>query len=216
VPLHHQDFAYRRRKLLPSLAYYYDDFIGAYYDNRLWSYRGTSLSLPAYLAGSIFRLLADASTWQEIYQNGSGDWSVAKSVRFRSRFRLYNLSTTSRFELGLKAAAPDEATDWIRIHRDTLVSTRWYFETRAAGVATTVDSGTAAPAVANYYEIDIETKPGSVRFALTAENGFSVGATITTNIPSKILQPFAYTESKTAGSTRALYLDWLEIYGERE
>jgi hypothetical protein len=154
------------------------------------------------------RVRANANLNYEFYQGDLPDFSVAKLASITSRSRLSS-TTSIQGEVGFEAASPDNTTNWITLYYDSVLGTNWQAECAASGVATTVDTGIAANT--SYHEFRIECKSGSVVFFF---DGVLV-ATITTNIPTMLLQPYSYIVSKT-GSTRDIFFDWIECTGERE
>lgn len=190
-----------------SLYSFYDDFGGSTYDNAMWAVRGSGGSLALQTDGSL-RVRATANLNYELYQNDLPDFSVAKLATITSRYRLSSTASIQG-ETGFEAAAPDNTSNWITIYYDSAVGANWQAQCASGGVTTTVDTGIVANT--SYHEFRIECKTGSVVFFLDG----TLVATITTNIPTMLLQPYAYIVSK-GGSARDVFFDWLECTGERE
>jgi hypothetical protein len=183
----------------------YDDFLGGNYDDRWWAGRGTG-SLTA-LADGILRVRATAGASYELYQGDFCNLSVAGLAVMNSRWKCVDV-TSVQGKIGFEAASPDNASDWIAFIFDSAISVNWLCQSAASGSVTTVDTGVACSTA--YYEFRIETRPGQVTFFL---NGVLI-ATITTNISSLLLQPYAYVVA-TGASARDIYFDWLEVFGDR-
>jgi hypothetical protein len=187
--------------------YFYDDFTGTNYEDRWWTTRGTGGSLALQTDGSI-RVRATANNSFEMYQNDLPDFFVAKNATMMFRYKL-NVTTSIQGEVGFEAASPNNTLDWVTLYYDSAVGSNWQAQAAAGGTSTTVDTGVAADA--NYHEFKIITRNGEITYYI---DGVLV-ATITTNITSLALQPYAYIVSKT-GSTRDVFFNWIEAVGERE
>lgn len=190
-----------------SLYSFYDDFGGSSYDSAMWAARGTGGSLALQTDGSL-RVRATANNSYELYQNDLPDFSVAKLATIYARYRVSSTASMAG-EVGFEAASPNNTSNWITLHYDSVLGANWQAQCASGGSTTTVDTGVAANT--SYHEFRIECKTGSVVFFLDG----TLVATITTNIPSLLLQPYAFVVSKT-GATKDLFFDWLECTGERE
>jgi len=190
-----------------SLYSFYDDFGGSLYDNDMWAVRGSGGSLALQTDGSL-RVRATANNSYELYQKDLPDFSVEKLATITSRYRLSSIANIQG-ETGFEAAAPYNGTDWITLYYDSVVGANWQAQCAVGNVPTTVDTGIAANT--SYHEFRIECKTGEVVFFLDG----ALVATITTNITTRLLQPYAFIVSKT-GSARDVFFDWLECTGERE
>lgn len=194
-------------RLVTDVYYFYDDFVGSNWDNRWWSSRGTGGSVSTQ-ADSVVRVRATANLAYELYQTDKCDFSVAAVASMICRFMISS-TASMRGEIGLEAANPDETNNRITVYYDSAVGANWRAQCISGGAATTVDTGISADT--NFHEFEIVTTSGSVKFSL---DGVLV-ATITTNIPSTLLQPCCHVISRT-GVVKDVNIDWIEAVGERE
>lgn len=194
-------------RLVTDVYYFYDDFVGSNWDNRWWSGRGTGGGISTQ-ADSVVRVRANANLTYEMYQTDKCDFSVAANAIMTSRYKLSH-TTSIQGEIGFEAASPDNSNNWITLYYDSSVGANWQAQSASAGTPTTVDTGIAADT--NFHEFRIETTSSKITYFLDG----TLAATITTNIPTMLLQPYVFVVSKT-GSARDVIFDWIEAVGERE
>lgn len=200
---------YSKRQDL-GIYYFYDDFVGSNYDNRWWTARGTGGSLSVSgVVGGILRVRATANNNYELYQNDLCDFSAAKTVVLTCRF--YFPSTASMDGgIGLEAASPTNATDWLCIkYSSTFGTANWRIESASGGSSTTTDTGIAVDT--NWHEARIEVTSSLITYFL---DGRLLG-TISSPISTALLQPYVGVVSRT-GATKDVNVDWMEVYGQRE
>ena len=121
-----------------SIYYFYDDFGGSVYENRVWSVRGTG-SIAHQTDGSA-RVRATANLTYEVYQGDLPDFSVAGLAVISSRFKLSSTADIQG-EVGLEAANPDNTINWITFYYDSAVGANWVAQCSDAGGETSVDTG---------------------------------------------------------------------------
>lgn len=189
-----------------TVYYFYDDFVGSNYDNRWWTARGTGGSITTQTYG-IVRVRANANLNYEFYQNDLCDFSVAKLAVQTARWRISAASLMSG-EVGFEAASPDSGSNWICFIYDSDTGSNWYVQSASGGSVTTTNTGVAADT--SYHEFKISCTSTELTFFLDG----TLVATVTTNIPTNLLQPYVFVVSKT-GTTRDVFLDYIEAYGER-
>jgi hypothetical protein len=199
------------RRRISSQYYFFDHFQGSNYDNDVWTARGSTGYNVALIENSVVRVRASATNgrYSEIYQGDKGDSSIAGYGRCLFRATLPSIASIAG-EVGFKAASPDAGTDWVRFIFDTAVGANWRADTTAASTATTTDTG-IVPSDGVYQEFEIVLAPGNVKFFI---DGVLV-ATHTTNLTTKLLQLYGRVTTRT-GSTKALYIDFVELWGNRE
>lgn len=193
-----------------EVYYFYDDFVGSNYESRWWAGRGSGGSLAAQASG-LLRVRANANLDYELYQGDLPDLSVAALATVTMRAKASS-TTSGRASLGLEAGASYSNLDWITIALDHMhgdSGAHWWAECGVGGSETLVDMGVVTDT--NYHEFQIVCKTGAVSFAIDGV----VGATITSGITTRLLQPTVRVASYT-GATRDVLLDWVEVTGARE
>jgi hypothetical protein len=190
-----------------SLCTFYDDFGGSLYDNVCWAVRGSGGSIALQTDGSV-RVRATANANYEFYQKDLPDFRVDKNATLICRYRISN-TANMQGEVGFEAAAPDNTTNWITLYYDSAVGPNWQAQTAVGGVSTTVDTGVTANA--SFHEFEIRCTSAVITYFLDG----ALVATITTNIPTMLLQVYSYVVSKTSAA-RDVFFDWVEATGERE
>lgn len=199
-------FPTKARRSVSDFYYFFDDFFGSNWDDRVWMSRGSGGSLSL-RAGGVIRVRATANNNYELYQNDLGDSDVAHYARCQWRFK--KSATAMQGEIGFMGESPYSTTDWICIMYDSALGSNWRCQTAADSVVTTTDTGIASDN--NYHDAIIECAPGAVRFYL---DGVYM-ATHTTNISSRRLQLYCYVVSKT-GAARDVLIDFVELSGDRD
>jgi hypothetical protein len=201
-------FSGNYRRLLSTLCYFFDDFVGSSYENRAWSERGSGGSISIQ-AGGVVRVRATAGNTYEIYQGDMGDFSVAKRAKCTWLFKVSSLSSISG-EVGFMGAYPSSATDWMCVIYSSAKGSNWYIQTATGGSVTELDTGVAADT--GYHEATIEcVSSSSIRYYI---DGVFVGE-LTTNITTLGLQPYVYIVA-SGGLARDVLADWVECVGNRE
>lgn len=187
-----------------TVSYFFDDFAGGLYNNRIWSTRAGSgsVAVPTVAIGGQIVVQAAATNYYEVYV------SVLESVITRKyvcswRGKVASL-TSSRGAFGIQTDA-NNRIEWLY---EAALGANWQARCVSASVATVVDTGIAADTV--FHEFKIVMNTSLAHFILDE----IPRATIITNVPTGGLSPFLRSTS-TMAATKDIYADWVETYGGR-
>lgn len=186
-------------------VYFFDDFVGANYANRIWAVTGTGSASTVDVLGGVLRVRANSGATYTLDQGNRGAWNAAKGVSIV--WRGYCVPGASGIvEIGMMSA-PSETTDWIGWRYAPAENANFLCECGDGGVTTTVNSGVAGNG--NYHEFRIDITTNKAEFYLDG----TLRATITTNVTSDRLQPYVYNQG--VGAVADFFADWVEIVGAR-
>lgn len=188
-------------------TYFWDDFSGALYNNRLWSgLAGNGYIVyysPSCLNGQL-RVHSRGSNFYELYQ---ADRSFGVDRKLEVTWRNYiPYLTDFQGRWGMRGA--DSTTNSFFFGYDSAVGANWLIGSISGGTSTIVSTGIAADT--DFHEFRIATSPGFLNFFL---DEVSVGV-ITTNIPTGSLCPHCRSTSLSTGE-RDVFVDYIEVYSER-
>jgi hypothetical protein len=187
----------------PPRCYFFDDFIGSLYDDRVWAATGTGGTITLYASGvsGILQLRANANSYYYMHQSDYAAFNVANKFVATWRFKLPSTANIIT-SIGLFSAE-----FYFVVLRNG--ATNWTAHTIDSGGETATDTGIAVDT--NWHEVLIQAVAAGVEFWL---DGVLV-ATNTTHIPANNLQPHIYVSS-TTNATKDLYLDYITAEGDRE
>lgn len=198
------------KKFIPSsaieLSYFFDDFPGLLYNNRMWSVRSGSgsLALETTSAGGVVYVRANSSNYYELYISVL-NFTMARMLETTWRVKLPSTASI-RSRWGVCGAT--STSESVCFGYDSGVGSNWLLITITGSVTTTTDTGIAADT--NWHEFRVACNTGIATFFI---DEIPVGNN-TTNLPTGGLSPFCRTTSLTT-TTKDTYIDWIEIYGNR-
>jgi hypothetical protein len=190
-------------------VFFFDDFIGAAYDNRVWRFLFNGAGTLAYVTpciGGQLRMRAAASNDSEIDQNDITNYSAANGVEIIWRVKLATRANLSEVKWGLAGNATYRPNTYIGFYIQG-TGNYWAY-TSNQGSISGVDTGIAWSANWQIFRITVTT--GSAVFYI----GDAKVATITANVTALNLQAFAWMMA-TAGGTQDIYFDYCQISGGR-
>jgi hypothetical protein len=189
-------------------AVFFDDFITSTYNTRIWAVTGTGSMAAQDVVGGVMRIQATATFSYRMNHNNYGSFSIGNNAQIAWRGAMHppTAGTGGLVECGFQTST-NPTTNYIRWQylRGT---TNFQCICTSGGTSTTTDSGTAGDT--NNHEFRIECVTGQALFYLDG----ILKATITTNIPTGNLQPFA---NCTGSTTNVSYFDadWVDARGFR-
>lgn len=188
-------------------TYFWDDFPGALYNNRMWSgLAGNGYIVyysPSCLNGQL-RVHSRASNFYELYQ---ADRSFGVDRKFENTWRNYiPYLTDFQGRWGMRGA--NSTVDAIYFGYASDVGANWLIGTLAGSSSTVVDTGIAADT--NFHEFRVTGVTGTINYFI---DEVSVGV-ITTNIPTGSMCPYCRSTSLSTGE-RDVFVDYVEVYSER-
>jgi hypothetical protein len=171
---------------------FFDDFIGASYDNQAWSNTGATVTSQNSLGGSI--LVSGAGGY--ITHAGFGAFSAAQNVR--CLWRAILTPGTGTAEVGLMNGAGAEWIAWI--------TNAGVYRCQCGTPGGTTNFNSAVPVDSNNHFFEILVSPNLAQFFL--DNALITA--ITTNVSALSLQP--YTWLTGTGTSNA---DFVLVEGDR-
>ena len=192
----------------PANAVFWDDFISATYNTRVWAVTGTGSITSLDQVGGRIRVRATAGNTYRFNHGNYGAYSVAAKaqVTWRTSLLVPTGGTGGSVECGLQATSnPTTNKICFQAIRGTA---NYQCLCQSGGVGSPVDSGIAVDT--NPHNFFIETLTGSVNFYIDGV----LRANITSDIPSSTLQPYV----NCAGSTTVVAdanVDWVQVTGVR-
>ena len=191
-----------------SRVVFWDDFIAASYDTRVWAVTGTGSVTSLGTVGGRIQIQATAGNTYRFNHNNFGSYAVASNaqVNWRGAMTRPTGGTGGTVECGLQAAT-NPTTNKI-CWQGLRGTTNFQCICMSGGTPSTADSGVAFDTAD--HEFFIETVTGSVNFYLDGV----LRATIVANLPTGTLQPYV----NCAGSTTiaaSMNVDWIQAIGAR-
>lgn len=139
--------------------------------------------------------------------NGKGCTDKTKDPEVITRARI-NSTTQLRVVL---AGLYFDADNLIEIYYDvTSTAGNFMYRCRSGGTETTADSNLAADTDYHEFELSVDNAAGEVEFQIDGGNS----ATITTNIPSAVLEPNIGVATKE-NADKTLTVDFYQLYAQR-
>jgi hypothetical protein len=192
-----------------SHYYFFDDFGGGNFDDRVWEYGGTT-------GGSITKLAALAGQINVVVGSVAGnDYYIAQAAK-------NNFDPSSLIDLCWRIKIPDrtylaaqigfeaDSTHYIHLRSNSDVSAYWVCQVQSGAGSTQVISSLAVDT--NWHLLRIIGTSAAMNFFVDS----TLLTTIATNIPTVALGPIVYTYRHTGGSgTRLVTVDWVEATGAR-
>lgn len=193
---------------LPALSPRESDFIGGTIQAP-WVLGGTGL--PVVNSGKYGEILiqangASGTSWIDFGNFQSFDKTNMPRMQAKAVLDT-DLQQTAR--LGFYNASLTQ--DFIWFEQDPGASTaNWFAKSNLAGTGTSVDTGVAANTAYSVFEIKVDSVKGGINFSI---DGY-IKATITTNIPTLLLQPLAYMAPKGA-AVKTLRCEYFRVWTKR-
>jgi len=193
-----------------SKAYLWDDFVGNAMDAALWA---TTLSgtgsaagvLSTGLGGSLRLTSGGAVDRYAILTAGTKyNWSYDKKAVLDCRFKIVDLADS----YNIIALRNDDNNRAYLIRTN---SGNWLSYTVLSGTPTG-PTDTLIAADTNWHTFKISCEAGQIVFKIDGVTK----ATHATNLPTAQMEPFFLQRTSAGSATRASYLDWVEIVGERD
>jgi hypothetical protein len=183
---------------------FWDDFLGNDINTVDWNTdvlgATSEISTPYDLIGGQLRLRSGSTSGDYVSIDGHTNFSVDKNLDFKIRFRIADV-TNSYTYVGM--VAPYSA--WF----ERWQSNNWYAKCDDSSGETSTDLGFGADT--SFHEFRIICSTGQIQFYVDD----TLEATHTTNIPSNFLSAYVYMYTTVSGSVRDMFVDWVEIKGDR-
>jgi hypothetical protein len=190
-----------------NVGYFMDDFHAGSMNTRIWSVRGSggSVTMPDGLIAGQVLISANTNKTQEIY-HASPSFSAATKSSCSIRAKLVSTASVA-LSVGLNALTPQNANSYAAWVFNTALGTTWRARSALASAVTTIDTGITADT--NFHEFQVVIDSIAAQFFMDG----NYITTITTNIPTVSLSPFAMLESNSGAKTA--YVDYVEAWNER-
>jgi hypothetical protein len=192
-----------------GVLYFFDDFGGGNFDDRVWGYGGSAGGSVAKLAalGGQIRITVGAVSGNEYYiaQDTRDNYDTAQFLDLSWYAKIEDLTY-----LSLHVGFETDSTHYIHIRSDSTSNANWVCKVQNGASSTQVISSTAVDT--NWHRLRIIGSVTGIDFFVDS----TLLTTITTNIPTAPLGPIAYCYRHTGGSgVRSILVDWVEAVGAR-
>jgi hypothetical protein len=189
-------------------AVFWDDFLAASYNSRIWAVTGTgSIASQSSLGGRI-RVRANAGASYRLNHGNIGAFTIGGAGQIAWKGSMTPAVAASGLcECGFQGST-NPTTDLIRWQYAPNTSANFQCICTAGGVSTTTSSGVAGDNADHEFRIECTT--GQVLFLLDGV----LRATIVTNIPTGQLQPFVNCTG-SAAVVSDFNADWVWVLGTR-
>jgi hypothetical protein len=186
---------------------FFDDFIGASYDNEVWTTTGSGsvVTLDAYCG----RISIQSSIANDFYFTLDSVGAFSASTYLECEWRAamtVSVGTANSVECGIESSGAQPST-WSDFYANGN-ATNWVCRSSNSGVLTTVDSGIAINTNTHLFKIICAS--GGSSFYL--DNVLC--AAITTNIPGGQIQPYCWIVANGT-NTNSFNADYVKISGGR-
>lgn len=189
-------------------AVFWDDFLAAGYNNRIWAVTGTGSVLSLSSIGGRLRIRANAGASYRFNHGDVGGFTVGGNANIAWRGSMTPaVASGGVCECGFQAST-NPTTNFVRWQYSPNANANFRCITTSGGVSTTTSSGVAGDNLDHEFRIECAT--GQVKFYL---DGLLL-VTTTTNIPTGQLQPFVNCTG-SAGTVSDFDADWVWTIGDR-
>jgi hypothetical protein len=189
-------------------AVFWDDFISASYNTRIWAVTGTGSAAVQSEIGGRVRVRATAANSYRFNHGDVGGFSVAGNCIIIWRGKMTPATAASGLAMCGFQASTNPTTNYIRWIYEPNAHANFRCSCVSGGVETISDSGVAGDN--NDHEFMIECATGSINFYLDGV----LKVNITTNIPTGQLQPFIECTG-SAAVVSDFNADWAWAIGAR-
>ena len=200
---------YALLKQYPDTAHpvFFDDFIGASYDDTVWSLTGATVTWQDATGGRILVRAPIGVASAEFYMGNNAAYSAATGLVVEWKGRMLPAATGGSSECGVDGAG-DQGSNWIAWFYNPGASANFACQCGSTGGNTFRDSGIAGDNNEHVFRIVVNT--GDVEFWL---DGVFVLA-ITDNITTSLLQPYCWM-SASGSAVSDFNADYVLIAGGR-
>ena len=184
-------------------AIFYDDFMGANYDNETWYVAGTGTVPPQVNLGGVIKFIPDIRKDFSIFMTGP-EWSVAANLQFEARIKAEPVAGVANYvEFGVQQSPSGADYCGFRTTNDVTFP-------NFGGVCNGIyyDSGVARDT--NWHTFKFTCSTGLIHWYL---DGVRFG-TRTATLPANVLAPFLYVASGQK-LISAAYIDYFLLTGDR-
>lgn len=186
---------------------FFDDFLGASYDNTVWSLNGVTITWQNAIGGRILIRTPIGVGSAEFYMGNNAAYSAATRVTVEWKGSMIPAATGGNTECGAEGSG-DQSGNWIAWYYNPGTSANFQCQCGSTGGNTFVNSGIAGDNNEHRFRIVIST--GIAEFWL---DGRFILA-ITSNVTTSRLQPYVWgTGSSTTPSD--FNADYVLITGDR-
>jgi hypothetical protein len=189
-------------------AVFWDDFVAAGYNTRIWAVTGTGSITALSELGGRLRVRANAGASYRFNHGNIGGFSVAGKGMVLWRGKMTPATAAAGLtHCGFQDVA-NPTTNYIRWIYEPNAHANFRCSCMSGGVETITDSGVVGDN--NDHEFRIECSTGQVLFFLDG----LLKITTTTNIPATQLQPFV-GGTGSAAVVSDFNIDWVWGFGDR-
>lgn len=190
---------------LSTRQLFYDDFVGSALQTDIWTLSGDA-GFSYTIGNSIVALFPNAAANDivRINWNGKTVYNSSKQNPITMIMRVaFDNALSKRWRLGLY----NSATNYIAFELNTSVDNNFRAVTNKAGTPTSVDTGITFAAHTAYLLKIVVTSTTDVKFYIDDDGtGFVLVASITTNVPTVVLEALIEAETLTAAAY-GIFLD---------
>jgi hypothetical protein len=189
-------------------AVFWDDWISATYNTRIWAVTGTGSITSLSSIGGRIRMRADAGASYRLNHGDVGGFSIGANANIIWRGSMTPATASGGLcECGFQSST-NPTTNYIKWQYAPNTNGNFRCICTSGGTSTTVDSGVAGDNLD--HEFRIETTTGQALFYLDGV----LKATITANVPTGQLQPFVGCTG-SSGTVSDFNADWVWALGNR-